>query len=370
MAKGTHCLGVDIGSSSVKICELDSRQDDLHLQNFDYTTLPNEAIVDGELMNATAVGDAISTLLDRNDVRRQETALSVSGNTVIIKKITLPLMTQEELEESIQWEAEQFIPFEIEDVYVGFEVLAPRTEQGQMDVVLVAAKKELINDYVEVCRQNDLEPLVVDVDPFAVQNMYEVNYGFQGQETVNLLDMGNSVISINIVRDGITSFTRDLSLGGANITEEISRRLNITYDEAEIYKMGGNPDKERGRSLREDSVVPDTAGAGDAVVPQEVEDIIQEQADEIADQLEESLDFFAATAADSHIDQNIVTGGTGAIPSLRRIIASKTGVDTELANPFRSIQYDERDFPPERIHELKPIAGVAVGLALRRTDES
>ncbi|MFB6264450.1 MAG: type IV pilus biogenesis protein PilM [Bradymonadaceae bacterium] len=164
MASGKNCLGLDIGSSTVKLCELRSRNEELHLETFDYTSLPHEAIVDGELMNVTAVADAISTLLDRNDVRRTETALSISGNTVIIKKITLPLMTQEELEESIQWEAEQFIPFDIEDVFIGFEVLAPRTEQGQMDVVLVAAKKEMINDYVGVCHRSGLDPLVVDGD--------------------------------------------------------------------------------------------------------------------------------------------------------------------------------------------------------------
>jgi type IV pilus assembly protein PilM len=156
----------------VKVCELRSRGDELYLEAFDYEDLPPETIVDGELMNATAVSDAVSQILDRNGISRSPTALSVSGNTVIIKKITLPLMTQEELEESIQWEAEQFIPYDIEDVCIGFEVLAPKTEQGQMDVVLVAAKKEMINDYVGVCHQVGLEPMVVDVDSFAVQNMY------------------------------------------------------------------------------------------------------------------------------------------------------------------------------------------------------
>ena len=337
MAKGKNCLGLDIGSSSVKVCELRSKKDELYLEAFDYEDLPPETIVDGELMNATAVSESVSELLDRNSISRKPTALSVSGNTVIIKKITLPLMTQEELEESIQWEAEQFIPYDIEEVFIGFEVLAPKTEQGQMDVVLVAAKKEMINDYVGVCHRIGLKPMVVDVDSFAVQNMYEVNYDFHQDETINLLDMGNSVISMNIVRDGITTFTRDLSVGGSDITEEIQRQLNITFKEAEVYKMGGTPG----------------AGPGgeDEVVPGEVERIIQDKAKEIAEEVQESLNFYSATAAESEMDKIVVTGGTGAIPSLRRIISSSSGVDVELANPFRKINTDDSNFSPDKLEQ-------------------
>ena len=353
MAKGKNCLGLDIGSSSVKVCELRSKKDELYLEAFDYEDLPPETIVDGELMNATAVSESVTELLERNGISRKPTALSVSGNTVIIKKITLPLMTQEELEESIQWEAEQFIPYDIEDVFIGFEVLAPKTEQGQMDVVLVAAKKEMINDYVGVCHRIGLKPMVVDVDSFAVQNMYEVNYGFHQGETVNLMDMGNSVISMNIVRDGITTFTRDLSTGGSDITGEIQRQLNITFKEAEIYKMGGTPSQ---------------AGE-DEVVPGEVEQIIQNKAQEMAEEIQESLNFYSATATEADIDKIVVTGGTGAIPSLRRIVSSTSGVDVELANPFRAINCDDGQFPPDQLEEWAPIAGVAVGLALRRTNE-
>jgi type IV pilus assembly protein PilM len=352
MAKGRNCVGLDIGSSAVKLCVLKETKRGLELQAFDHTSLPPETIVDGALMNATVVADAINELLNRNKVRHKETALSVSGNTVIIKKITLPLMTQEELEESIQWEAEQYIPFDINDVFIGFEVLAPRTEQGQMDVVLVAAKKEMINDYVAVCHETGLNPMVVDVDAFALQNMYEVNYGFHENETVVLLDVGNSVVSMNVVTEGITVFTRDLSIGGSDITEEIQKQLNITYREAEMYKMGQSP-----------------GGGGDEVLPQEVENIIQNKAEDMANEIQRSLDFYAATAADSNVDKIVASGGTAAIPSLIRTISRISGVPAEVANPFRNINYDERKFSPDQIQRLAPVAGIAVGLALRRTNE-
>ncbi|MFW5967722.1 MAG: type IV pilus assembly protein PilM, partial [Persicimonas sp.] len=275
MARGRNCVGLDIGSSAVKLCVLKETKKGLELQAFDHTSLPPETIVDGALMNSRVVADAIEELLGRNKVRYKETALSVSGNTVIIKKITLPLMTQEELEESIQWEAEQYIPFDIEDVFIGFEVLAPRNEQGQMDVVLVAAKKEMINDYTSVCHEMGLKPLVVDVDVFCLQNMYEVNYGYYEDETVVLLDIGNSVVSMNVVSDGMTVFTRDLSIGGSDITEEIQKQLNITYQEAETYKMGGSPTESQ-----------------DEVLPQEVESIIQDKAEDMAHEIQRSLDFY------------------------------------------------------------------------------
>ena len=352
MAKGQNCIGLDIGSSAVKLCVLKNVKKGLQLQAFDFEPLPPETIVDGALMNASVVTDAVAELLRRNKVKTREAAMSVSGNTVIIKKITLPLMTQEELEESIQWEAEQYIPFDIRDVFIGFEVLAPRTDQGQMDVVLVAAKRDMINDYVGVAADAGLEPTVMDVDAFALQNMYEANYGFHRGETIVLLDVGSSVVTMNVVTDGITMFTRDLSMGGNDLTEEIQKQLNITYLEAELYKMGGAP-----------------GHVSDEVLPHEVEKIIGEKAEDMAAEIQRSIDFYAATAADSRIDRIVVSGGTAAIPSLVRIIARTSGVPAELANPFRNISYDERQFSPERVQKWAPIAGVSVGLALRRTNE-
>lgn len=352
MANGRNCIGLDIGSSAVKLCVLKEAKRGMQLVALDQETLPPETIVDGALMNASVVTDAVAQLLARNKVRLKECALSVSGNTVIIKKITLPLMTQEELEESIQWEAEQYIPFDVKDVYIGFEVVAPRTDQGQMDVVLVAAKREMINDYTSVAEDAGLAPVVVDLDAFAIQNCYELNYGFHRGETIVLLDIGNSVVTMNVVTDGITMFTRDLSMGGSDLTEDIQKQLNITYQEAELYKMGGTPGTH-----------------GDEVLPHEVEKIIGERAEDMAAEIQRSIDFYAATAANSRIDRIIVTGGTAAIPSLVRIIARTSGVPAELMNPFRNISYDERQFTPDRIQKFAPISAVAVGLALRRTNE-
>ncbi len=349
MAKGKNLLGLDIGSSAVKVCLLKPVRKGLGLVVFDHHPLPPEAIVDGALMDSSSVVDAINQLLKRNKIRVKEVALSVSGHSVIIKKIPLPLMTDEELEQSIQWEAEQYIPFDINDVYIDVDVLSRDPGQGQMDVLLVAAKKDMINDYVSVAKEAGLDPRVVDVDSFCLQNMFEVNYGKVEDQTIVLLDIGAGTININVVSNGVTTFTRDISMGGNQFTEEIQKQLNITYEEAETYKRGGD--------------------ATDAVIPHEVEKVIQQVSESVAGEIQRSLDFYAATTADSGISRIYLSGGTGSIPSLGRIISRTSGVPVELINPFRTISADDGKFNPQFLESIGPVAAVSVGLALRRTNE-
>lgn len=350
MAKGKNIVGLDIGSSAVKICLMKQTRKGLSLVSFDHHPLPPEAIVDGALMDSSAVVDAISQVLKRNKVRVREAALSVSGHSVIIKKIPLPLMTDEELQQSIQWEAEQYIPFDINDVFIDVEVLGRDQIQGHMDVLLVAAKRDMIMDHVTVAKEAGLDPRVVDVDAFCLQNMFEVNYGIAEGQTIVLLDIGAGTININVVADGVTTFTRDISMGGNQFTEEIQKQLNITYEEAETYKRGGD--------------------ATDAVIPHEVEKVIQQVSESVAGEIQRSLDFYAAMAADSGISRIYLSGGTGSIPSLGRIISRTSGVPVELINPFRNISVDEGKFNPEFLESVGPLAAVSVGLALRRTNEA
>ncbi|MBH22875.1 MAG: pilus assembly protein PilM [Myxococcales bacterium] len=349
MAKGKNVLGLDIGSSSVKACLLKETKKGLTLQAFDTQQLPPEAIVDGALMDSGAVVDAIRQIVGRNKIKVKETALSVSGHSVIIKKIPLPTMSREELEQSIQWEAEQYIPFDISDVYLAVEVLNQSAQPGQMDVLLVAAKKDLINDYVTVVKEAQLSPIIVDVDAFCLQNMFEVNYGELPGQTIVLLDIGASTININVVSDGVTVFTRDISMGGNQFTEEIQKQLNITYEEAETYKKGG--------------------GSSDAVIPHEVEKVIQQVADSLAGEIQRSLDFYAATSADSNISRIYLSGGSGNIPSLGRIIGRTSGVTVEPVNPFRNVTANQNQFTPQYLESVGMIGAVSVGLALRRTNE-
>ena len=349
MAKGKLSVGLDIGSGSIKLCLLKrAKRGNYQLQSFGMMQLPPEAIVDGALMNSTAVVDGIQELFASQKIRQKEVSTSVSGHSVIIKKINLPQMTAEELEESIQWEAEQYIPFDINDVNIDVQILnTESTQAGQMDVLLVAAKKDMVNDYTEVIASAGLTPVVVDIDAFAVQNQFEINYEVPRSETVVLVNIGASVTNINVLANGISTFTRDISIGGTQFTDAIQKALNVSYDEAEALKVGG--------------AGPDS----DSVVPQEVERVLQTESESIANEIQRSLDFYAATSADAHIARIFVSGGSAKIPALVRTIEGRTGVPVEVLNPFRNIEIAGGRFDPEYLQSVAPMAAVSVGLALR-----
>jgi len=354
MAKGKLALGLDIGSTSVKMILLKEQrkrgQVSYALQSFGMKPLPPEAIVDGALMNSTAIVQALQELMSELKVKSKEVAIGVSGHSVIIKKIQMPRMSQEELEESIQWEAEQYIPFDVKDVNIDTQILdsGGNDATGQMDVLLVAAKKDMINDYTTVVSESGLQPVVVDVDAFAVQNMFATNYDIPDKETVVLINAGASVVNINIISNGITVFTRDVTIGGNQFTEEIQKQLNVSYEEAEALKIGG------------------TRGDSDAVVPQEVERVLTGVAEQVAGEIQRSLDFYAGTAVDANFTKVYLSGGTAKIPALFKTIETRVGVPVEILNPFRKIDVDNRKFDPSFIMEVAPMAAVAVGLALRK----
>src|SRR5512134_1176300 len=219
MAKSKLAVGLDIGSSGVKLVQLKEKKGGYALTAFGAAPLPPEAIVDGALMNSAAIVQAIQDLVAQQKVKTREVAIGVRGHSVIIKKISLPRMTQEELDESIQWEAEQYIPFDVKDVNIDTQILARESDAtGQMDVLLVAAKKDMINDYTSVCAEAGLTATVVDVDAFAVQNAYQANYDGGASETVVLVNVGAAVSNINVLSNGVTTFTRDITIGGNAFT--------------------------------------------------------------------------------------------------------------------------------------------------------
>ena len=351
MAKSKLAVGLDIGSSSVKLVQLREKKGGYALQAFGVSKLPPETIVDGALMNSAAVVQAIQDLVAEHHVKARDVAIGVRGHSVIIKKISLPRMSQEELDESIQWEAEQYIPFDVKDVNIDTQILTPAGDAaGQMDVLLVAAKKDMINDYTSVCAEAGLAASVVDVDAFAVQNAYEASYELPPGETMVLINVGAAVTNINILANGTTTFTRDVTMGGNSFTEEIQKQLNISYDEAEALKVGGQ-------------------GETDAVVPQEVERVIQGVAEQLAGEIQRSLDFYAATAADNRISRVFLSGGTARIPALFKVIEQRAAVPVEILNPFKAIEIDNRKFDPMLLTSVAASAAVAVGLALRRAGD-
>ncbi len=350
MARRKNALGLDIGSSAVKLVQLRESKKGIQLANLAMAPLPPEAIVDGAVMNATALVSAIQSLVADQKLKAKDVAVSISGRPVIIKKISLPAMTEAELEESIKWEAEQYI-HGIDDVYIDHQVLQSRPEQGQMDVLLVAAKKEVVNEYAELVRDAGLEPVVVDIDCFTIQNAFEVNYGYPPGEAVVLIDIGASNININIISNGITTFTRDINMGGNQFTDEIQKRLGYSHEEAEAAKIGA------------------ADGDAGAVQRQELERVMTSVSDSMAGEIHRSLDFYLATSSEGRVAKIYLSGGTAKVSSLARTIEHRVGVTVEIFDPFRNIQIDSKTFDMDYIDAMRPMAAVAVGLGLRRQND-
>lgn len=356
MANPKLTLGLDIGSTAIKLVQLKEVVQrgvvGYQLQSFGIKPLPPEAIIDGALMNSMAIVQAIQELIAELRVKNRNVTISIPGHSVIIKKISLPLMSQEELDETIQFEAGQYINIDTKDVFLDtFPLPAEDDQMGQMDALLVAAKKDMVNDYAAVVAEAGLIPANVDVDTFAIQNCFEANYEVSSGETVVLLNIGASIININILTNGVPAFTRDITAGGNNFTEEIQKQLNVSYEEAEALKSGG------------------ADADSDALVPQEVESILEATAAQIAGEVQRSIDFYTSTAVDDHIGRILISGGSAKVPAFFKAIEQRAGLSVEILNPFRCIEIDNRRFDPAYIMELAPVAAVAVGLGLRKLND-
>ncbi|MEM9552995.1 MAG: type IV pilus assembly protein PilM [Acidobacteriota bacterium] len=343
-------VGLDIGSATIKLVELREKKGGTYqLQRIGVEPLSPEAIVDGSIMDSSLVVDAIQSLNNQTGVKAASYATSVSGHSVIIKKIQLPMMPPDELGESIQWEAEQHIPFDINDVRLDYVTLS-EDEPGRedMDVLLVAVKREKVNDYVSVISQAGKSPVVVDVDAFAIQNAYEMNYELDPLKNVALINMGAGVTNINVIARGQSVFWRDISFGGNQFTEALQREFNLSFDQAELLKRG------------------ETVGSYSAADARRVLDGVSA---EMANEIQKTFDFFGATSSEGPIDELVLSGGCALTPNLQEVLRERFGVPTEPMNPFRKIQYKESDFQREWLESIAPMLGVAVGLAIRRAGD-
>ncbi|HEY4715847.1 MAG TPA: type IV pilus assembly protein PilM [bacterium] len=337
-------IGVDIGSSSIKVVELrEGGKKAYQLMNFGIAPLPSDVVVDGTIMNTSLVAETLKSILGNLRLKTKDAATSVAGTAVLIKKISLPTMTEAELEESIQWEAEQYIT-NINEVNIDFHILGPGTEEGQMSVLLVGAKKEIINERVNVLVEAGLNPVVVDVDAFAIENSFEINYPAPDPEhLVVLVNVGASVTNINIVKGSASLFTRDISVGGRVFSEEIQKSLRMSSDEAEAMKI----------SLTPETVTP------------EIDKVLRMTSDNIANEIKKSQDFLGI-GGEVKVAGIYLSGGASKTVGLKDVIAEKTGAPVEIMDPFRNVEYNPRVFDPNYLNNISPAASLAFGLGLRK----
>jgi type IV pilus assembly protein PilM len=348
--KAKSLVGLDIGSSAVKAVELKPAGKAYKVSAFGSEPVPPDSIVDGAIIDGGAVAEAIRRLFTTLGIKTKDVAASLSGNAVIVKKITLPVMTESELAESIYWEAEQYIPFDIQDVNLDYQILDKHTDggKGSMDVLLVAAKKEKIADYTGVIAQAGRAAVVVDVDAFALQNAYEVNYGIESGAVVVLLNAGASAININILAGEQSVFTRDISSGGNAYTEAVQKELNLPFESAEALKKGD---------------------AVDGVTFEEVRPVLHAMTENVLLEIQKTFDFFKATASSDRIDRIMLSGGASRAEGFNEMLSERFEAPIEALDPFKRVAFDAKKFHVEAADEVAPTAAVAVGLALRRAGD-
>ncbi len=344
-AKKKDLIGIDIGSTSVKLVKLKGVSGRYEIDSVGIASLPLEAIVDNTLMDSSAVVDALKSLFEGLGIAdTREAASSVSGNSVIIRKISLPTSTTEELEEEIQWEAEQYIPFDINDVNIDFQMLEPdENDPAKMYVLLVASKKDIVNDYQSVFAEAGLKLVLVDVDVFAVQNAFEMNYDFDPEEVCALVNIGANTMNINVVKNGVSLFTRDVQMGGGLYTEEIQKKLAMSGEDAERTKLSATK-----------------------ASPSDLLESIARINDTISLEIRRSLDFYNSNATGGKITKVFLSGGGCKTFNLVEAVGARLSSPVEILNPFSRIKFDEKKFEKAFLDEIAPIMAIAVGLASRR----
>jgi type IV pilus assembly protein PilM len=341
-------VGLDIGSRSVKLAEISESKNGLKLKRFGMADIPAGAIEDGAISDPETAAGIIRQLFKSTNVKETNVAVSIGGYSVIVKKINVQTMPEEQLQETIHFEAEQYIPFDISDVNLDFQILGENeSNPNQMSVFLVAAKKEMVNDYINLVTLAGLNPCIIDVEAFALQNVFEANYDVQ-DENVALIDIGASKTSLNILKGNSSVFMRDVALGCLQINQKIMSLLDCSYDQAELHKFGEPSAKMSGEELRQitTSVVTDWCM-----------------------EIRRALDFFYTNYPDDQIKRIILSGGGANIEEFRKLLASESSAVVEILDPFKKLALDEKTFERDYVRQIAPQAAIAMGLAMRRVDD-
>jgi type IV pilus assembly protein PilM len=340
-------VGLDIGSSCIKAVELKKAKGEIQVSTLGVEPLAADIVVDSMIVDSGSVSGAIAKIFNEHKIKSKLVATSVSGHSVIVKKITTQTMSDAELAETINTEAAQHIPFDIADVNIDYQILSDDPTAPQMDVLLVAVKKDKILNYTNVLNLAGKSPAVVDIDAFALQNCYEYNYEPAPGTTVALLNLGASVMNINIVKGTTPLFTRDVSVGGNQYTDSLQKELDLSFDDAEALKLG-----QRVGTVSEDAKLP----------------ILQQVTEIIVLEIQKTFDFFRATAAGEHIERIYLAGGSSRVPGLIEALRSEFSMPVEILNPFQrisTVSVADAGLIDQNAGQL----AVAVGLALRSFEE-
>jgi type IV pilus assembly protein PilM len=346
--KKDSLVGLDIGSRSVKVAEIIDTKNGPKLKRFGMADIPAGTIEDGAISDPDTAAETIRQLFKSSNIKEANVAVSIGGYSVIVKKINVQTMPEDQLQETIHFEAEQYIPFDISDVNLDFQILGENENNpNQMSVFLVAAKKEMVNDYINLVSLAGLNPCIIDVEAFALQNIFEANYDIQ-DENVALIDIGASKTSLNILKGSSSVFMRDVALGCLQINQKIMSLLDCSYEQAELLKFGE---------------------ASDKMSTEELKQIVAAVVTDWCTEIRRALDFFYTNYPDDQIKRIILSGGGANIAEFRQLLASEASTVVETLNPLKKFTVDEKAFDPEFIRQIAPQAAIAMGLAMRKVDD-
>lgn len=344
---GKKVLGIDVGASSIKIAEMNVGRKGTVLQSFASIPTPSDAVQNGEIANPEAIAQCIVSLLDELGTKRTKAAVAMSGSSVIVKKISMPKMDASLVGEQLHWEAEQYIPYDVNEVNLSYEILESAQSTDSMDVLLIAAVQESVFRYAEAVELAGVECVLVDVAGFALANCFEANYGVLGGEVVALMNMGASATNFVVIENGEVVFCRDIPIGGNTYTSEVQRGLGISREEAEGMKISACTGLE---------------------VPPEVISIVQGTHEIVVDEISSSVDFFLNTSSSSTINRGFVTGGCTRVPGLVDQLAKV--VQFDRLNPFARVRCDEKTMSRDYANQIADFASVVVGLGMRKVGDA
>lgn len=342
-SKNDLVVGLDIGSHAIKVCQLKQSSGGYSIIALGSIVLPEGAVDDGTLNDPEVVSEAITNILNNLKIKNKKIGFSISGYSVIVKKVNLAVMEDEQLEEHIMAEAEQYIPFDIEDVYLDYQDLKTSSiDKDRTDVMLVAAKKEIVDDYLEMLGDLDLSPVIVDIDGFALENVFEHNY--LKSDNIALVDIGASKMNINILSQGISVVARDIIVGSRQLTEQIQNVFELEYEEAEALKLGSIPANEK---------------------REEIEEIFSTTCTQWVLEIKKAIDLYHSNHPDQPLKKLILSGGGAKVAGLTDFLAQETELEVELFNPFAKMSSNSKKIDPEYLKNIGPEMAIAAGLAIR-----
>ena len=335
-------IGLDIGSGLVKVVVIDHSKKEPELTKVAIQPLLADAIVEGEVMDPGIVAEAIQGALAAAGVKSREVVTAVGGRDVIIKKIQIERVKEQQARELMRWEAEQHVPFDMESVELDFQILDPHDDGIEMSVLLVAAKRELVESKLRILTDAGIEASAVDVDAFALHNAFELNYPDAMHGVVGLVNVGHEVTNINILDDGVPILTRDITVGTRRFREDLQRERGLTSEQAEQMLLGYDR-------------TPDLAA------------VVEARGEEIAVGIERAVAFLQSSSrAGSNLRAIYLCGGGSRIPGIAETLADRLRLSVQHANALANLRVRDGALDSLVTDEVAPLLMLPVGLALRQ----